>query len=121
MRLRTFKQGDDVTMLIEFPDDRDGDTDAAKQQVQQILNLDPSLDTYQIVFSPTQKIDGVLAIHTRSIIEMLIELSAYVERPESHVAQGYIDNIADDDDPTTFPQIRIRYTLCRVCSESLIH
>ncbi len=107
VRLRTFEEGDDVTTLLEFIDDPESDTSAAKQQFRQILDLDPSIDTYQIVFSPTQETDAELAIHTRSIIEMLIELSSFMDRPESHVAQGYIEEITDDD-PAYPPLIHIR-------------
>ncbi len=88
VRLRTIEQGDDVTTLLEFLDDPEGDTGAAEQQIRQILNLDPNVNMFTIVLSPTQENDAELAILTRSIIEMLIELSSFMDRPESHVAQG---------------------------------
>ena len=107
LRLRTIEQGDDAPTLIEFLDDPEGDSNTAKQQIQHILNLDPSLSAYRVVFSQTRKNHAELAIHTRSIMEMLIELSAFIDRPESHVAQGYIEK-SPDEDPTYPPLIHIR-------------
>ncbi len=93
----------DVTTLLEFLDDPEGDTGAAEQQIRQILNLDPNANTFTIAFSPIQETDAELAVLTRSIIEMLIELSSFMDLPESHVAQGYIEEITDDD--PTYPRL----------------
>ena len=107
VRLHTIEEADGMTTLLEFIDDPESGPSAVERQIQQILNLDPSIDTYRIVFSPIQESNAELAIHTRSIIEMLIELSSFMDRPESHVAKGYIEEIADDD-PAYPPLIHIQ-------------
>ena len=68
---------------------------AAKQQIRQILNLDPTVNTYKMVSSPTQENDDELAILTRSILEMLIELASFMDPPDAHVAQGFIEEFTD--------------------------
>jgi hypothetical protein len=57
---------------------------AERDNVKRILGLNPKVTEFRIVYGTVQERDDVLAIQTRSGMQILRELSSYIEIPEEH-------------------------------------
>ena len=57
-------------------------------EARQLLNLEPGRNEYQVVYGAAQRNRMEIAVLTRSLIEILIELSSYISIPEDHIADG---------------------------------
>jgi hypothetical protein len=53
-----------------------------------ILGLDPDLREFRVVYGSAPRDDKEIAVLSRSMFEIIIELASYIEVPEEHVAEG---------------------------------
>jgi hypothetical protein len=58
-------------------------------EVSRLLGLDPTAPEFQVSYGAVARSNRELAIQTRSLFEIMIELSARVDPPDVHVASGY--------------------------------
>jgi hypothetical protein len=63
------------------------------QTIRKILNIKPDLNSYQIVFGSIAKSDNEIAMLTRSMLEIMIEMGATVQVPAKHVAEGRVKEV----------------------------
>jgi hypothetical protein len=61
---------------------------AERQAVRRILHLSPERNDFQIIYGADTDRDDVLAIQTRSAMQILGVLSTYITLPEEHVRDG---------------------------------
>src|SRR5262249_53286372 len=61
---------------------------AERETLRKLLRLHPEKTQFHIVYGSGTDRDDVIAIHTRSGMQILIELSATVHAPEEHVRDG---------------------------------
>ena len=61
---------------------------AERDTVRKILGLHPEKSQFHIIYGTVADRDDVIAIHTRSGMQILIELSSTVNAPEEHVRAG---------------------------------
>jgi len=59
-----------------------------RQRLRKILHLDPDRTDFQIIYGADTDRDDVLAIQTRSAMQILNVMSSYVRVPEDHVREG---------------------------------
>src|SRR5262249_25943319 len=59
-----------------------------RDKVRKILRLNPQKSQFHIIYGSAADSDDVIAIHTRSGMQILIELSSTVNAPEDHVREG---------------------------------
>jgi hypothetical protein len=81
-----------------------------RQTVREILGLRQDLDEVRIVFGSAPRDDGEIAMVTRSMLEMLYDLSASIDVPPSHVEEGrtFGTKVFDTDGPDGYrPMIRV--------------
>jgi hypothetical protein len=57
-------------------------------EVRQLLGLHPDTDEFEMVFGPTPASDREIAVQTRSLVQILIEVGGHVSVPASHLAEG---------------------------------
>lgn len=57
-------------------------------EIKALLNLDPASQEFQLVFGPSAESNREIALQTRSLIQIMLEVSAQVDVPEAHVAEG---------------------------------
>jgi hypothetical protein len=57
-------------------------------ELRQLLNLHPDATEFELVFGPTPASDREIAVQTRSLVQILIEVGGQVSVPESHIAEG---------------------------------
>ena len=61
---------------------------AERETVRKILGLNPEKSQFQIIYGTVADRDDVIALQTRSGMQILIELAATVNAPEEHVREG---------------------------------
>jgi hypothetical protein len=64
------------------------DIQAEQATVRQLLGLNPATSEYRVLYGIGSDRDDVIAIQTRSAMQILIELAATVSVPEEHVRAG---------------------------------
>lgn len=87
------KPGANQDMIVLFTDEGiDQATQAKRKRIGEILGLPADRHRYRIVYAPFAQQDNILAMQTRSMMQMLVALSGFVEVPPdkaSHAAPGY--------------------------------
>ena len=60
------------------------DIQEEREAVKRLLGLNPEKTEYRVIYGATSGQDDVVALHTRSGFQILIELASYVQIPEEH-------------------------------------
>ena len=82
------KTGDQVTTLIIFSKNLEpGCSEADRAEVVRLLGLDPQADEFNVVYGSVAANDKEIAMLTRSVIEILTDLSSYIDVPAADVEQ----------------------------------
>ena len=83
-----FKKTDkEEAAMIVIRGKRDPATDALSMEVRKMLGLAPLTDDINVVYGAISKNDKEIAILTRSLLEVLVDLSADIEVPAAHVEE----------------------------------
>jgi hypothetical protein len=99
--LRKIQQSGAVGMRIEKTEDEQEATvftfkqknispeiESAINSVKLLLGLAPDVTEFRVVYGSVARDDKEIAILTRSMIEIIIELASYVDVPEKHLTEG---------------------------------
>ncbi len=108
MRIRRENRDEGVIMSLRQRVDPAVEADAVAAR--KLLGLDPNAREFRIVYGSVAANDKELAILTRSILDVLVELSSYISVPEVHVAEQRVRaTVAPDVGPSgpVPPLIRI--------------
>jgi hypothetical protein len=84
--------------------------------VRQLLGLDPTAQELRVVYGSVAANDKELAILTRSILEILVDLSSFISVPEAHVRERRVGPTHEDEggaEGPSRPLIRIGSTVER--------
>jgi hypothetical protein len=57
-------------------------------EVRRLLRLDPDTAEFDLVFGPTAASNREIAVQTRSLVQILLEVGGGVEVPAAHLAEG---------------------------------
>jgi hypothetical protein len=57
-------------------------------EVRQLLGLDPDATEFELVFGPTPASRREIAVQTRSLVQILMEVGGQVSVPAAHLAEG---------------------------------
>lgn len=85
MRFRKTEK-EQATFLV-IRGERDPTSDALSAEVRKLLGLDPHAKEFDVVYGSISKGDKEIAILTRSLLEVLVDLSADIEVPSAHVEE----------------------------------
>jgi hypothetical protein len=85
--LRVKKTGDQLATLIVLGKNLDPAAEAARVEVRKILGLNPEADEFSVVYGSVAANDKEIAMLTRSVIEILTDLSSYIDVPAADVEQ----------------------------------
>jgi hypothetical protein len=85
--LRVKKSGDQVASLLVFSKKPNPAIDAERDEVRKLLGLDPQADEFNVVYGSVAANDHEIALLTRSVLEILTDLSSYIEVPVASVEQ----------------------------------
>jgi hypothetical protein len=108
--LRVQKTTEKDASLMTFRSKVDESTAEDTLAVRRMLGLDPTAQEFEVVYASIAKDDREVAILSRSILEVILDLASYIEVPDSHVEEKRV-NPTQTDEPGTggpsAPPIRI--------------
>ena len=85
--MRVEKTGDRLTTSIVFSKKTSPAIEADRGEVRRLLGLDPQADEFNVVYGSVAANDKEIAMLTRSVIEILTDLSSYIDVPAANVEQ----------------------------------
>jgi hypothetical protein len=89
--LRVQKTNDKDATLLTIRGKTDEATDEDSLAVRKMLGLDPKAQDFTIAYAAVAKNDRELAILSRSILEIIVDLASYIEVPDVHVAEKRVN------------------------------
>jgi hypothetical protein len=95
--LRVRRIDRDEAVLMTFRGDVDPSLDAEVRAVRQMLGLDPAGREFQVVYGSVAASNTQIAILSRSILEILVDLSSFIMVPEPHVADRRVAPTAEPE------------------------
>jgi hypothetical protein len=109
--MRVNRKDKEEAALLVFRGKRDPATEALSQDVRKMLGLDPQASEFNVVYGVVPRNSKEIALQTRSLLEVLIDLSADIEVPAAHVEEQRVGptHVEKADARGTIPPlIRIR-------------
>jgi len=88
LSFRVEERGPDDVAILVMRTTASEEVQLNRQRLAEILDLDPGLDEYRLVFAHQAAGGHEIAMLTRSILEMLVDLAMWVDVPPEHVASG---------------------------------
>ena len=85
--LRVRKTGDQTATMVVFSKKPDATVEAARGDVRALLGLDPKAEEFSVVYGSVAMHDKEIAILTRSMLEILLDLSSYIEVPAASASE----------------------------------
>ena len=85
--LRVRKTGDQTTTLLVFSRKPNAAIDADRTAVRNLLGLDPKTEELTVVYGSVAMNDKEIAMLTRSMLEILLDLSSYIEVPAASASE----------------------------------
>jgi hypothetical protein len=85
--MRVQKTGDRAATLIVFSKKPSPAVQADIVEVRKLLGLDPQAEEFSVVYGSVAANDKEIAMLTRSVIEILTDLSSYIDVPAANVEQ----------------------------------
>jgi hypothetical protein len=86
---------DEITLV--FRPNRSAAVNQAVANVAKILNLDPTSREFKVVYGAVQRDKKEIAILTRSIYEVLLDISYTINVPDEHVAERRVSSTPEGD------------------------
>jgi len=96
MRVRRLDH-DEAELMLIFSKEMDPKVQADVRAARRILNLDPRGTEFQVVYGSVSANDKQIAMLTRSILEILVDLSSFIDVPEAHVAERRVTATAEPE------------------------
>jgi hypothetical protein len=88
-------KGDELTLV--FRRNHSAAVRQAARNVTNILGLDPNLREFRIVYGAVPRDNKEIALLTRSIFEVLLDIAATINVPDDHVAERRVAPTAEGD------------------------
>jgi hypothetical protein len=95
--LRVEKTGEMEGVLMNLRGKVDASTQEDIDFVRKTLGLDPAAGEFRIAYGSVAKDDKELAILTRSILEIIVDLASCIEVPAAHVEEKRVNPTMPDD------------------------
>jgi hypothetical protein len=86
MRVVQQDDGDTIMMALRRKRVSGQDTD----EIARLLGISPGASEYRVTYGAVSRSNREIAMQTRSIFEIMVELSARVEPPKQHLSKGYV-------------------------------
>jgi len=84
---RVVQAGKDEALTLVFRRNVAADEEDAVRDIAKILGLDPGAREFQVVYGSVAANDKQIALLTRSMVEVLVDLSSVIAVPEAHVTE----------------------------------
>lgn len=108
LAIRVEQRGDAKTVIMAMRRRRaDTAGKADTGALARILGLDPTAPEYEVTYGAVARSDREVAMQTRSLFEIMVELSARVDPPEVHVNKGFVSGALGEEQRVGVP-FRVR-------------
>ncbi len=100
--------GTHLEFRVDLVDDK---TRNELTEIKRLFGLNPETDRYKVIWGPIPPDDLTLSIETRSVLQLMVALSAGVEVPESDIREGRVVRLPPPKKENTLgltPLMRIR-------------
>lgn len=87
MRVKRKDKDKDEAALLVFRGKRNPATEALSLDVRKMLGLDPQSSEFNVVYGTVPRDDREIALQTRSLLEVIIDMSSDIEVPAVHVEE----------------------------------
>jgi hypothetical protein len=99
MRIIKGKDNKDTTVMFFHKENISPEIDKARQELGALLGLQPGLQDVKVVYGLIPKDDTEMAMLTRSMLQIMIELATQFKVPEEHLAEGRtVPSLAGNED-----------------------
>ncbi len=88
MIIRQEENKKEVTLIAVGERKLDPEAKAAVKEIRQLMGVQPDLKEYKVIYGNVPSADNEIAMLTRSVLRILIELASYVEVPKEHMEEG---------------------------------
>jgi hypothetical protein len=107
--LRVQKTNEKDATLLAFRGKMDQAATEDSLAVRRMLGLDPAAQEFSVAYASLAKSDRELAILSRSILEIIIDLASFIEVPDIHVEEKRVNptNVEASTGSSPTPLIRI--------------
>jgi hypothetical protein len=95
LSFRVEKRGKGDVAIVVIGRDPPGERQDHYAEIREILGIEPKLGEYKLVFGRHSSAPDEIAMLTRSILEMLVSLSRWVEVPPEYVTSGRVPPTSD--------------------------
>lgn len=85
--LRVTKSGNQTASLLVFSKKPNPALDAERDEVRKLLGLNPQAEEFNVVYGSVAANDHEIAMLTRSMLDILSDLSSYIEVPAANLDQ----------------------------------
>ena len=109
--MRFKKQEEKEATIMVIRGERDARIEALATEVRKILGLDPHANAFNVAYGAVSKDDKEIAILTRSLLEVLVDLFGDIEVPAAHVEEKRVGPTHVEEvvmERKVLPLIRIR-------------
>ena len=90
MRLKTDKDTDQTIIIVFHRTNMSDEQKVTLTRLQQLLKIDPEVGELEVHYGMFTKTPNEVAMLSRSMLQILIELAAGIEVPPEHVEKSYI-------------------------------
>jgi len=94
--IRVRQDGDQVTTVIVFQRDLSDELRKDMDLVRRLLGLNPEAHEFRLVYGHFSQSSDELAILTRSMMEVLMEIATYVKVPPKDLEEGRLRPVLED-------------------------
>ena len=84
---RIQEEGAERTALLVLHKTLTPELEDDKREVRRLLGLNPDIQAFRVVYGAIAKDDNEIAILSRSILEILMDLASDIDVPEAHIAE----------------------------------
>jgi hypothetical protein len=85
--MRVRRSGEQASTLVVFNTKPTPAMQVARDEVRKLLGLDPKAEEFNVVYGSVASNDREIALLTRSMLEILIDLSSYIEVPADNAME----------------------------------
>jgi len=105
--MRIKPMGDKQALIIFFRNKLSDEIDKDINTVQQILGLNPDAKGIRVAYGAFAADDQEIAMLTRSMLQIMIELASYIDVPAKDIDEGRVAKFSDKNATDMPPLIRI--------------
>jgi len=88
MRIEAGKDEMEATVFTFRQHNIDPGIESKISTVKRLLGLDPGRPEFRIIYGSAPRDNSEMAVLSRSILEIIVELASYIDVPEAHVSEG---------------------------------